>query len=325
MDCALAAVLVFASLTARADDDVATLRAEAAKVLAPLPARMPGAENDTSARVKLGRELFFDKRLSVNGNISCDSCHSLDNGGAYPRPPVHVPVKHSPRNSPTVLNAGFQFAQFWDGRSSNLEAQAKEPMLNPDEMGLPAEADLLKRLRGLKTYQTRFPEAFSDGTEPITIKNMSEAIAAFERTMITHDRFDEFLRGDDRALSRAEKTGLKIFLQTGCETCHNGPGLGGNSFQKIGVLHPYADTNDFGRARITNQESDRYQFKVSSLRNVALTAPYFHDGQIATLNDAVRQMAYLQLDIQLSPADTEFIAEFLRSLSDKGLAVRVPH
>jgi cytochrome c peroxidase len=307
----------------RADDDIAVLRVRASAVFAPLPAQMPGAEHDTRAMIKLGRQLYLDKRLSAAQNISCDTCHSLESGGAYGRalkPGEFRP--HEERDSPTVMNAGFQFAQFWDGRAANLVAQVKGPMFNPDEMGMPAEAELLKRLRAVKSYQTQFPLAFPDAPEPVATENIARAIAAFERTLISHDRFDDFLKGDDHAIGRAERKGLEIFLQTGCQKCHDGSGLGGNSFQKIGVLHPYANTNDVGRAKITGDDTDRYRFKVPSLRNVALTAPYFHDGKIDTLDNAVRQMAYLQLGKTLSDADVEAIENFLRTLTDKDVVVR---
>jgi cytochrome c peroxidase len=306
-----------------AGDDIASLRVQAKAVFAPLPMQMPGAEHDTPAMVKLGRQLYLDKRLSETKTISCDTCHSLESGGSYKG--ASLPGGFHPRenrDSPTVMNAGFQFAQFWDGRATDLVAQVKGPMFNPEEMGIPAEAELLKRLRDVKTYQTQFPQAFPDSPDPITTDNIARAIAAFERTLISHDRFDDFLKGGDRALDRAERKGLDVFLQTGCQKCHDGPGLGGNSFQKIGVRHPYANTNDIGRAKITDDDADRYQFKVPSLRNVALTAPYFHDGKVDTLNDAVRQMAYLQLDITLSTADAEAIENFLRALTDKRLALK---
>jgi cytochrome c peroxidase len=303
--------------------DAASLRPRALDVFAPLPAKMPGGEDDTRAMVKLGHDLYFDKCLSVNKSISCNSCHALDTGGSY----IHATSpgafgKNGERNSPTVLNAGFQFAQFWDGRAASLEAQAREPMLNPDEMGMPAEAELLKRLREMKHYRAAFALAFPGSAEPVTIENLTKAIAAFERTLITHDRFDKFLKGSDRALSRAELKGLALFLDTGCAKCHTGPGLGGNSFQKIGVTHPYANTNDIGRAKITGNEADRFKFKVPSLRNVALTPPYFHDGQAATLVEAVRQMADLQFGKELTRPEAESIETFLHSLSDDHRARR---
>jgi len=288
------------------------------------PPKCPG-ERDNPARVRLGRKLFFDKRLSADRTVSCDTCHPLVGSGAYPGSTARgVSGKHGERNSPTVFNAGLQFAQFWDGRAADLVAQAKAPMFNPNEMNMPAEAELLRRLREVRAYQKLFPQAYPQATDPLTVENLAAALAAFERTLITRDRFDDFLKGSNRALNREERKRLETFLATGCGKCHDGPGLGGTSFQKLGVHHAYANTSDLGRARVTHEEADDYKFKVPSLRNVALTAPYFHDGQVVTLHSAVRQMAYLQLDIQLSPADVESITTFLRTLSDKGLVLHTP-
>jgi cytochrome c peroxidase len=324
-------VLITAALAAGnytfafASDDIAALRSRALEVFSPLPRKMPGAENDTRTQIRLGRKLYFDKRLSSDRTISCDTCHALGTAatyrgeslGDYRTQPSRLVRKNTDRNAPTVLNAGFHFAQFWDGRATNLESQARSPMLNPAEMGMPGETEILKRLRGSLNYRLRFEHAFPNTPDPITLDNVTRAIAAYERTLISHDSFDKFLKGNNFALSRTERKGLKLFLDTGCAKCHNGPGLGGNSFQKIGLKNSYANTNDIGRAKITGDESDRFKFKVPSLRNVALTAPYFHDGQIPTLAEAVKQMAHLQLDAELSRDDTDAIVAFLRSLSDR--------
>src|ERR1017187_5703680 len=318
---------VFVSITTSsvaAATDAATLRARALEVLAPLPTKMPGAENDTLVLMRLGRKLYFDKRLSANDTISCNTCHETGSRATYRGQSLGAFGKPTERNSPTVLNAGFQFAQFWDGRAADLESQAREPMLNPDEMGMPAEADLLKRLRASCNYRYRFAQSFPNTAEPFTIANVTRAIAAYERTLVTHDRFDDFLKGSNYSLSRAERKGLELFLDRGCAQCHNGPGLGGNSFQKIGLKNPYANTTDLGRAKITGNEADRFKFKVSPLRNVALTQPYFHDGQVGTLMEAIRQMAYLQLDKELTRDEAGSIEAFFHSLSDQRRALR-PH
>ncbi|HMP84517.1 MAG TPA: cytochrome c peroxidase [Verrucomicrobiota bacterium] len=296
----------------------AELRARALSVFSPLPDRMPGSENDTEAMVKLGRKLYFDKRLSADRKLSCNSCHSINTGGTYGRFTAgQSPVKHGERDSPTVFNAGLHIAQYWDGRVPDLDAQARQPMMNPDEMAMPDEAELLKRIESVGAYRKRFAEAFPGDTNGISVSNASRAIAAFERTLITRDRFDKFLNGKDRALSRRELRGLALFLDNNCQKCHNGPALGGNSFQKTGIFHPYANTNDTGRARITGDPADIYKFKVPSLRNVALTSPYFHDGKVATLPEAVRWMAHLQLDRELSRAEVDEIVAFLKTLSDE--------
>jgi cytochrome c peroxidase len=317
---ATCALLLGAASPLLAAPSVEPLRTQAKEFIAPLPARMPGAELDTPAMIKLGEKLYFEKMLSANKTISCNSCHAVDqkkagvdgeptSGGAF--------GKKGDRNSPTVLNAGFHFVQFWDGRAPDLAAQAKGPILNPVEMAMPSEAEVVKRLKTSRDYPALFRKAFPDATEAVTYDNLAKAIAAFERTLVTRDRVDDFLKGDDRALNAREQSGLKLFLETGCTTCHNGPVLGANSFQKVGLVHPYSNTNDLGRFVVSKEEGDEFKFKVPSLRNVALTAPYFHDGNVARLEDAVRQMAHMQLDKQLTVDQVADLAAFLRALSDK--------
>jgi cytochrome c peroxidase len=304
--------------------DPTALRARALGVLAPLPKKMPGADNDARVLVRLGRKLYFDKRLSANQTISCNTCHEAGSRVTYRGQSLGAFGKPTERNSPTELNAGFQFAQFWDGRAADLESQARVPMLNPDEMGMPAEVELLKRLRASWNYRYRFAKSFPNTSEPFNLDNMTHAIAAYERTLVTHDRFDDFLKGSNYALSHTEQKGLEMFLDFGCAKCHNGPGLGGNSFEKIGLKNPYANTNDPGRAKITGNDADRFKFKVPLLRNVALTPPYFHDGQTATLVEAIRQMTWLQLDKELTRDEAESIEAFFHSLSDQRRALQ-PH
>jgi cytochrome c peroxidase len=188
-------------------------------------------------------------------------------------------------------------------------------VLNPVEMAMPSEEEVVRRLKADASYQKLFAKAFPDAPD-ITYDNMAEAIAAFERTLITHDRFDDFQNGDDNALTPKEQKGLDLVMTLGCTTCHVGPAIGGTSYQKVGLVHPY-QTTDVGRAKVTKEESDSLKFKVPSLRNVALTAPYFHDGKIATLKEAVGKMAYHQLDKQLTEAETDCIVAFLYALTDK--------
>ena len=192
------------------------------------------------------------------------------------------------RNAPTVLNAGFQLAQFWDGRAADLQAQAKGPVLNPGEMAMPSEEAVLDRLRMDDTYRALFVKAFPEAETALTYDNMAEAIAAFERTLITKDRFDDFQRGDDEALSDLELKGLETFTGIGCTTCHTGPLLGGGMYQKVGLVNPYENFSDLGLEAVTKEEDDKYKFKVPTLRNVAITGPYFHDGGVSTLNFAVQ-------------------------------------
>lgn len=303
------------SAVAHAD---AALRAQAQAFFKPLPATMPGSDNDTPARVALGEKLYFETALSSNGSQSCNSCHQVDGNGAgvdnEPTSPGALGERGG-RNSPSSFNAGFHIAQFWDGRAADLKAQAKGPILNPIEMAMPDEAAAEQRLREAG-YQDDFAKAFPNQAEPLSYDNMAEAIAAFERTLITRDRFDEFLKGDDKALSAAEKQGLKTFIGSGCIACHSGATLGGTMYQKMGLVNAYANTSDIGRQEVTGKASDRFVFKVPSLRDISRTAPYFHDGSAATLEEAVKQMAWLQLGRSLSDADTASIVTFLEALEN---------
>lgn len=298
----------------------AELRTSALSKFGVLPAKMPNSEKDTPARVELGKKLFFEKRLSVNDKISCNSCHDINGKAGGVDNEVTSPGAHGKRgdrNSPTVLNAGFFFAQFWDGRAANLREQAKGPILNPVEMEMAGDAEVIKKLKGLPEYPPLFSKAFPDDKDPLTYENLAEAIAAFERTLITRDRFDDFQNGKDDALSAQEQAGLHLVLTLGCTTCHTGPTLGGKSYQKIGLIHEYENKDDHGRAKITKDEDDMYKFKVPTLRNVALTAPYFHDGQSPTLKNTVTRMAHMQLDITLSDDQADALVAFLNSLTDK--------
>jgi cytochrome c peroxidase len=312
-----ASVLVLASAHAATP---AELRSGALKVLAPIPDKMPGSENDTPARVKLGRDLFFEKKLSANNSQSCNSCHAVDqNRGGVDNEPTSPGAfgKRGGRNSPTVLNAGFHVAQFWDGRAKTLEDQAKGPVLNPGEMAMPSEAAVIAKLKAEKKYVGAFKKAFPGEADPVTYDNFAKAVGSFERTLRTHDRFDDFLKGDDKALTAAELKGLDTFLTIGCTTCHAGPLLGGNDFKKLGILNAYENTADKGRIEVTKEDYDEFVFKVPSLRNIALTAPYFHDGTQKTLEQTVQKMAWLQLGKKLSDDETASLTAFLRALSDK--------
>jgi cytochrome c peroxidase len=280
---------------------------------------MPGAEKDSPELVKLGEKLFFDTRLSENRTISCNTCHRVDaqRGGVDNEPTSPGAFgKRGGRNSPTVLNAGFQFAQFWDGRGEDLEAQAKGPILNPIEMAMSSDTQVLERLRAATEYKPMFEKAFPTGDDRITYDNVSRAIAAYERTLVTRDRFDDWQNGDDKALDARELRGLDLFVNTGCTTCHSGPVLGGNQYQKVGLVNRY-ETADLGRYDVTRDESDKHKFKVPMLRNVALTAPYFHDGKQKTLGETVKSMAWLQLGKELSDSEVDDIVAFLQTLTDK--------
>ena len=315
----ISVLLLAASAVAESPTDPAALRAKAREFLTPLPDKMPGAENDTREQIALGKKLYFEKRLSVNEKMSCNDCHMVDNNRAGvdnepTSPGVHG--KRGDRNSPTTLNAGFHFAQFWDGRAKDLAEQAKGPVLNPVEMAMPSDAEVVKRLSADKEYPALFKGAFPGQDNPITYENFARAVAAFERTLITHDRFDDFLKGSDKALNAQELKGLNTFLTVGCTTCHTGPVIGGNSYQKIGVMQPYANKKDLGRIAVTKEEWDEYRFKVPSLRNVSLTHPYFHDGAVADLETAIREMGRMQLNLKLTDEQVGDLKAFMGSLAD---------
>ena len=269
--------------------------------------------------VKLGQVLYHDKRLSKDGNISCNSCHDLEVYGVdnLPTSPGDE-QKNEDRNSPTVLNAGDHIAQFWDGRAATIEDQAGMPILNPVEMNIPNEQFLVDRLKEVELYQNLFSKAFPTTLKPITYSNIRNAIGAFERTLVTPSRFDDFIKGNNDALTNQEKVGLALFVKTGCTSCHNGKLLGANSYQKFGVTADYwtytkSKSRDEGRFKETSEPADKYVFKVPGLRNISETFPYFHDGSVEKLSDAVWIMAKLQLDKDLSENDVSLIIKFLES------------
>jgi len=293
------------------------------RYFSPLPDAMPGSENDTPERIALGKKLYFEKRLSINDTQSCATCHRLENGFAgVDNLPTSPGAKGElgTRNSPTVLNAGWQDSQFWDGRAKDLVEQAKGPILNPIEMGMPDEQTVEKKIRGIAEYQNAFASAFPGNEPAITYQNIAEAIAAFERTLITPARFDDFINGDAGALNETELRGFKTFIKVDCKSCHDGKLLGGETYEALGKKNPYENQSDHGIYTLTKDEDDRMVFKVAPLRNVALTAPYFHDGKIKTLDEAVRKMGKLQLDEELTNQQVKDITMFLKTLTDKNRA-----
>lgn len=280
-------------------------------------------EGDTPDRIALGRKLYLEKKLSVNGSISCNSCHLLDQFGVDNKPtsPGHE-GKFGDRNSPTVYNSGLNFVQFWDGRAKDLAEQAIGPILNPVEMGMPNEEAVLKVLKSMPDYVAGFSKAFPKEKDALTYKNVGVAIAAFEKTLLTPSRFDRFLKGDLSALIFQEKRGLKTFMEVGCITCHEGVGVGGHQFQKLGLVEEYK-IKDEGRFTVTKKEDDKFVFKVPSLRNVTHTAPYFHDGSLQTLDEVIPIMAKHQLGITLTKDQIEDIKVFLASLEgESGFQVK---
>lgn len=265
-------------------------------------------------QIALGKKLYFETALSINNKISCNSCHRLDNFGvdSEPTSPGHE-GKRGDRNSPTVLNAAIHIAQFWDGRAKDVEEQAIGPITNPIEMGMGSDVDALKKI-DTKEYRQLFAKAFPNQKEPFTYKNIGMAIGAFERTLLTQSRFDDYLRGNITAISYDEKIGLKRFMDKGCIACHAGVGVGGDTYMKLGLEVPYP-TEDLGRFNVTGEEDDKHVFKVPSLRNVVMTAPYLHDGSIKTIEQMIRLMGKHQLGENLSNDDVFYIKSFLGSLT----------
>jgi cytochrome c peroxidase len=297
-------------------DDAAALRERARALFGALPkvAESP-ANPSTGPRVKLGQVLYHDPRLSKGQQISCNSCHLLDRYGVDGEPTSKGHKgQRGARNAPTVYNAALHFAQFWDGRAKDVEEQAKGPVTNPVEMGMPTPPEVDAVLRSIPGYAPLFAAAFPGKADPVSFDDAALAIAAFERTLVTPAPFDAFLAGDDAALDAAQRRGLATFLETGCPTCHVGAAVGGGMFQKLGLVHPY-ETKDPGRFAVTKNEADRGFFKVPSLRNVAKTGPWFHDGSIQTLDEAVKKMAWHQLGKELTPEQTADVVAFLGSLT----------
>jgi cytochrome c peroxidase len=286
-------------------------------LFAPLPENLPQkTAGPTEARIALGRMLYYDTRLSRSQTVSCNSCHDLAKYGVDGEPTSEgFKGQHGDRNSPTVYNAAAHFVQFWDGRAPDVEEQAKGPVLNPVEMAMSTDKAVVATLESIPEYVQAFKLAFPDDKKPVTYDNMGIAIGTFERGLLTPARWDKFLRGDQTALTAEEQAGFNTFVSAGCSTCHAGALLGGNLYQKIGADKPYPDTSDPGRYKVTQNEGDRFMFKVPSLRNIEKTAPYFHNGKVGTLDQAVIQMADYQLDKPLKPAEVASIVTFLKTLT----------
>jgi cytochrome c peroxidase len=265
--------------------------------------------------VELGKKLYFDPRLSKSGFISCNSCHNLSRGGTDNIPTsIGDHWQQGPINAPTVLNSSLNVAQFWDGRAPDLKAQAGGPIANPGEMGF-THTLAIGVLESIPPYVREFKQVF--GKDKITIEEVTLAIAEFEKTLSTpNSRFDLWLLGKKDALTADEMAGYKLFKESGCVACHNGPAVGGNSFQKMGVVEPYkANSPAEGRSAVTGKDSDRFNFKVPTLRNVEMTYPYFHDGAANTLTEAVDTMGRLQLGKKFTEAENAKVVAFLKTLT----------
>lgn len=282
----------------------------------PLPTDVPAADNELSeARINLGRMLYYETRISKGGKMSCNSCHQLDKYGQdnLPFSPGHE-GKLGGRSSPSTYNAALHIAQFWDGRAPSVEEQAKGPVLNPVEMGMPSADFVVEVLKSIPGYVDAFKAAFPGEADPVNYNNFGKAVGAFERKLLTPSRWDDFLKGKKDALTADEQKGWETFAKAGCATCHNGPAVGGTMYQKLGLVKAWPELKDAGRMEATKQESDKHFFKVPSLRNVTETAPYLHDGSVKTLEDMVAKMAEHQLGKTLSNEEVSSIVTFLKAL-----------
>ena len=304
-----------------AEDKALLERAQA--TFKPLPdlAEMQKVRPFTEEQVKLGQQLWYENRLSKGNTVSCNSCHNLATAGVdnMPTSAGHK-SQFGARNSPTALNAALLGSQFWDGRAADVEEQAGGPLLNPVEMANATEADAAAKIAGIPEYQEKFKAAFpEDGA--VSFKNITTALGAFERTLLTPTRWDDYLKGNVSALSEQERKGVRAFMDNGCIACHNGVNLGGTMFQKFGLVNgPYwkhidDPKHDKGRADVTKKAEDEFFFRVPGLRNVERTYPYFHNGSVWELDKAVNIMAKAQLGKTLAPEDTENIVAFLKALS----------
>jgi cytochrome c peroxidase len=283
----------------------------------PLPAVMESKDNPlTEDKILLGRALYYEKRLSASNEISCNTCHLLDTFGADGRK-TSEGHKHQfgKRNSPTVYNAAGHFAQFWDGRAKDVEEQAKGPIVNPVEMAMQSEKSVIAELKKVKWYREQFQKAFPGEQDALTFDNLARAIGAFERKLVTPSRWDAYLNGDKNALTAEEKAGFNKFTEVGCNTCHAGPYVGGQMYQKLGLVKPWPNEEDLGRYEVTQNDADKLFFKVPSLRNVEKTAPYYHDGSVPELEQAVKLMGTHQLGKDLAGDDVASIVTWLKTLT----------
>lgn len=308
-----------------------------------LPTEPPSPDHNptTEAKVELGKKLFFDPRYSATGTVSCNTCHNIMEGGDDGRPTsMGVHGRTGPRNAPTVWNAAFMSTQFWDGRAKNLEEQAKGPVQADVEMGVDKLEVALQRVASIPAYREMFREAFPNDDEPISVDNGARAVAAFERTLITpNSPYDRYVKGDKDALSEQQVRGMKTFNEVGCTSCHSGPAFNGPQinmpegkgfFQKFPTftdnkyVEKYNLMADKGRARGTGKDAHMHMYKVPTLRNVALTAPYFHNGAVPTLSEAVRVMAKTQLNKELSDQQVADIVAFLEGLTGEFPQMELP-
>lgn len=285
---------------------------------------IPPVKEINLALAELGKKLFFDPRLSKSGFISCNSCHNLSMGGTDN---LKTSIGHNwqqgPINAPTVLNSSMNLAQFWDGRAPDLKAQAGGPIANPGEMGFTHKL-AVSVIESIPGYVIEFKQVF--GNDSINIDRITEAIAEFEKTLVTpNSNFDKWLLGEKDALTPDQLAGYKLFKESGCVACHNGEAVGGKSFQKMGVVEPYKTQSSVeGRSAVTGKDEDRFKFKVPTLRNVEMTYPYFHDGEAETLTEAVDIMGRLQLGKKFNDKENAQIVAFLKTLTGEQPSFQLP-
>lgn len=312
--------VVFTGILIQAQDEEARPQVTQG-LFSTLPDVAPSPEDNlmTPEKIELGKMLYFDPRLSASGIISCHTCHNLSLGGTDRLPSsLGHEFQTGGRNAPTVLNAAFFNLQFWDGRATGLEEQAQGPIQAGVEMAMPPDL-AVERIASIEGYLPYFEAAFPGEDTPITFDNIAKAIATFERTLLTpNDGLDRYLRGEEDALSDDAKRGMEIVAQIGCVACHNGPML------STGTLMPFNHGDDLGLATLTGAESDQYMFRVSTWRNISLTAPYFHDGSVESLEEAVRVMSSVQLKRELTEDEVYYIVAFLESLEGELPEVTIP-
>jgi cytochrome c peroxidase len=323
----LLSVLVAASallLATASHAQDADLRTQAGTIFKPLPKTMTSPDNPvTPEKVALGRLLFFETRVSEDGTVSCARCHlPWLYGTDGLQKPIGAEHRVNPRNAPTVLNAALQISAHWRGDRKSVEDQATKALVGPPSFGNPSYEAAMARLKAISAYPPLFAKAFPADADPVTAENWGKAIGAYERTLVTPSPFDRYLSGDESALGAEAKAGLREFMQIGCISCHNGVDVGGGLYQKFGLVEDYwkatgSPAPDKGRFDVTKDPADMYVFKVPSLRNVAMTPPYFHDGSVATLPEAVRVMGRVQLGRALTDEQIGRIVAFLHSLTGR--------
>jgi cytochrome c peroxidase len=312
-------ILSFASVVWGGNND---LLIQANQIFSPLPQVMLSEKNPvTPEKVKLGKILFYETRISVDGTVSCARCHPISLYAADGlKKSIGNNCKVNPRNAPTLFNAAGQISAHWIGNRVDVEDQAKQSVIGPPSFGMPSYEAVEKILKEIKGYWDLFNKAFPRDKDPIHVDNFAKAIGAFERTLVTPSPFDSFLKGNKKALTEDQQRGLNTFIQMGCITCHSGTYVGGQMYQKFGIFEPYwkytkSEKIDEGRYDVTKNESDKYTFKVPILRNVAKTAPYFHDGSVDKLIEAVLIMGKIQLGRNVTEQQGKDLVKFLTSLT----------